>query len=103
MWNPEVGDIRIQFYYAGPSDEPITIVAKQEKGSLVPYITTRGKEIALIRNGILNLNQMFHAEHQDFKLETWKLRFFGAGFIYFAVICWARLLKILLSKHKLLY
>lgn len=98
VWNPEVGDIRIQFYYAGPSDEPTTIVAKQEKGSLVPYITTRDKEIALIRNGILNLNQMFHAEHWDFKLETWKLRFFGAGFIYFAVICWSRLLKILLNR-----
>ncbi|XP_066143904.1 transmembrane protein 43 homolog [Euwallacea fornicatus] len=98
VFNPEVGDIRVQFSYAGPTDEPVTIVARQEKGTLVPYITSKGKEIALVRYGKLDLNQIFSAEHWDFKLETWKLRLYGAFCIYFAVICWARLLKIILCN-----
>ena len=48
IWNPEVGDIRIQFYYAGLAGEPVTIIAQQEKGVLTPYTTSKGKEIAFL-------------------------------------------------------
>lgn len=94
VWNPEVGDIRVQFYYAGLTGEPVTVIAKQEKGMLVPYTTSKGKVMALLRNGNLNIAEMFSAEHWDAKLATWKLRFYGGVFIYFAVICWSRLLRI---------
>lgn len=98
VWNPEVGDIRVQFYYAGQAGEPVTIIAKQEDESLVPYVTTKGKEIALVRYGNLNPDDMLKAEFFDAKIETWKLRFFGSCFVYFATICLAKLLKILFDK-----
>lgn len=99
VFNPEVGDIRVQFYYAGLADEPVTIIAKQENNVLIPYVTSKGKHIALIRYGHLDMGQMFSAEHWDAKIETWRLRFFGGVFIYFATICWARLLKILFNQQ----
>lgn len=98
IWNPEVGDIRVQFYYAGLAAEPVTIIAKQENGVLVPYTTSKGKKIALLRYGDLNITEMFSAEHWDARAETWKLRFYGGVFIYFATICWSRLLKIIFNK-----
>ncbi|CAG9825569.1 unnamed protein product [Phaedon cochleariae] len=102
IWNPEVGDIRVQFYYAGATGEPVTIVAKQENGVLVPYETSRGHKIALLRYGNLNINQMFTAEHYDSKLETWKLRGLGIFVLYASSVCLAKLHKILFQQVPIL-
>ncbi|KAJ8960820.1 hypothetical protein NQ318_020116 [Aromia moschata] len=102
IWNPEVGDIRVQFYYAGPGGEPVTIIAKQETGMLVPYKTSKGHEIALLRHGNLNINQMFTSEHFDARLETWKLRGLGVFILYASSVCLARLLKIIFVRTSLL-
>ncbi|KAL1513720.1 hypothetical protein ABEB36_003092 [Hypothenemus hampei] len=102
VWNPEVGDIRIQFYYAGPTGEPITIIAKQEKNILVPYTTSKGHQVALLRNGNLNIDEMFRAEHWDVKVSAWKLRIYGAFLIYFGVICWSKLLKLIFNQIPML-
>ncbi|CAG9863525.1 unnamed protein product [Phyllotreta striolata] len=95
IWNPEVGDIRVQFYYAGGNGDPVTIIAKLENGALVPYETSRGHQITLLRQGNLNINQMFSAEHFDARLETWKFRGLGIFVLYASSVCLSRLLKIL--------
>ncbi|CAG9835212.1 unnamed protein product [Diabrotica balteata] len=102
IWNPEVGDIRVQFYYAGASGEPVTIIAKQESGALIPYETSKGHKIALLRQGNLNINQMFSAEHFDARLETWKLRGLGFFILYGAAVCLSRLIKIMVFQGSFL-
>lgn len=102
VWNPKVGDIRVQFYYAGLQGDPTTIIAKQKNGVLVPYVTSKGHEIALIRHGLLTVNQMFSIEHADAKWETWKIRGMGVFLMYAAIVCLAKLLRILLHNAPLL-
>ncbi|XP_063902975.1 transmembrane protein 43 homolog isoform X1 [Zophobas morio] len=102
VWNPEVGDIRVQFYYAGLANEVVTVIAMQKEGILVPYTTTKGHRIALLRHGDLSINQMFNAEHYDVRLETWKLRAAGIFILYASSICLARLIKILFFRIPLL-
>lgn len=103
MWNPEVGDIRVQFYYAGQAGEPVTIIAKQENGMLVPYVTSKGRQIALVRYGNLNRDEMLKAEFYDAKIENWKLRFFGAAFIHFATTCLSKLIKLICKLLKFIF
>lgn len=95
IWNPEVGDMRVQFYYAGGTGEAVTIIAKQDNDALVPYETTGGHSIALLRQGNLNINQMFSAEHFDARLETWKFRGIGVFILYVSSVCLSRILKIM--------
>ncbi|CAH1102658.1 unnamed protein product [Psylliodes chrysocephalus] len=100
IWNPEVGDMRVQFYYAGGTGEAVTIIAKQDNDALVPYETTGGHSIALLRQGNLNINQMFSAEHFDARLETWKFRGIGVFILYASSVCLSRILKIMYVNLK---
>lgn len=70
----------------------------QAEGSLVPYTTSKGHYIVLLRNGILSVSQMFDAEHYDVRFETWKLRAAGMFIMYASSVCLVRLLKILCNK-----
>lgn len=62
---------------------------------MVPYETTGGHSIALLRQGNLNINQMFSAEHFDARLETWKFRGIGVFILYASSVCLSRILKIM--------
>lgn len=94
VWNPEVGDIRVQFYYAGISGEVVSVVGKQEDGILVPYTTSRNHQVLLLRQGALSISQMFNEEKSDAYYETWKYRVTGVFVLYAAFVCLKRLLKI---------
>lgn len=76
----------------------VTILAKQENGMLVPYQSTKGHEIALLRHGTLNINQMVNAEHLDARMETWKLRGAGLFILYASSVCLAKLFNILCMR-----
>ena len=45
VWRPEVGDVRIQFGYAGRDEDKVTIVGKQSGRELRPYETESGDEV----------------------------------------------------------
>lgn len=98
VWHPEVGDIRVQFYYAGANGEWVSIVGMQKNGIIVPFHTSKGHEFLLLRHGTLNVFQMFHAEHSDAKFETWKLRGIGIFMLYAATVCLSKLLRIFISR-----
>ncbi|KAF5304496.1 hypothetical protein FQA39_LY09692, partial [Lamprigera yunnana] len=94
VWNPEVGDIRVQFYYAGINGESVSIVAKQESGILVPYTTSKNHQIVLLREGVLTIAQMFKEEKSDAYFETWKYRVTGIFILYASFVCLTRLLQV---------
>ncbi|XP_060517410.1 transmembrane protein 43 homolog [Cylas formicarius] len=95
VWNPEVGDIRVQFYYAGMAGEPVTVIAQQQHDILIPYHSSRGRDIALLRYGNLDVSQMSNFEHSDARWETWTFRFYGCFFVYCSTLCLSWLLKAL--------
>lgn len=76
-------------------NQQVTIIAMQKDGILVPFTTSKGHNIALMRYGILSVSQMFDSEHFDLKLETWKIRLAGVFIMYAATVCLIRLLKII--------
>lgn len=66
----------------------------QKNGALLPYTTSKGHNIALLRHGLFNIPEMFSAEHSDVRLTTWKLRGAGVFLLYVSAVCLAKLLKI---------
>ncbi|GLV37916.1 uncharacterized protein CBL_06382 [Carabus blaptoides fortunei] len=102
VWNPEVGDIRVQFYYAGHMGDTISIVAQQRQGTLVPFYTTKNHKILLLRQGQMSVTEMFRKEHSDSRWQTWKIRALGWFLLFAATNCLARLIHIILSHLPLL-
>ncbi|KAG8549415.1 hypothetical protein GDO81_021257 [Engystomops pustulosus] len=83
--NPEVGDLRISFWYAGVSMggptfgsiDTVSIIARQRGGELVSYKTKSGDQLELLYLGSHTAEEMFHAEHQSNIMKTWALRAAG--------------------------
>ncbi|KAK3739525.1 hypothetical protein QZH41_016200, partial [Actinostola sp. cb2023] len=87
-FNPQVGDVRVSFSYAGLSGksgsalgEPLTvsIVARQHGKTLTHYHTESGHSLELLYPGELSAKEIFDAEHAANTALTWILR--GVGWI----------------------
>lgn len=74
LWEPKVGDIRVQLSHAGKAGDIYTVVGKLVNGVLVPYVTTHGQEILLQRKHAVSVDQMFHLEHVNNYWRTWAIR-----------------------------
>lgn len=70
---------------------------------MVPYRTSKGHEIALLREEILTVNQIFDVEHSDARWETWKLRAAGVFILYASSVCLKKLLHILCKNTIYMY
>uniref|UniRef100_A0A8C5Q5L3 Transmembrane protein 43 n=1 Tax=Leptobrachium leishanense TaxID=445787 RepID=A0A8C5Q5L3_9ANUR len=85
--NPEVGDLRISFWYAGASlggtssgpVDTVSVIARVKGGVLGPYRTASGDVLELLYPGKLTAEDVFRAEHQTNTVKTWGLR--GAGWL----------------------
>ncbi|XP_077132770.1 transmembrane protein 43 [Ranitomeya variabilis] len=83
--NPEVGDLRISFWYAGVSMggptfgsvDTVSLIARQRGGELVSYKTKSGDPLELLYLGSHTAEEMFLAEHQSNIMKTWALRAAG--------------------------
>ncbi|KAM3914961.1 transmembrane protein 43 [Leptodactylus fuscus] len=83
--NPEVGDLRISFWFAGVAMggptfgavDAVSIIARQRGGELVSYKTKSGDQLELLYMGSHTAEEMFHAEHQSNIMKTWALRAAG--------------------------
>ncbi|XP_052860598.1 transmembrane protein 43 homolog [Anopheles cruzii] len=102
IWNPEVGDIRIQFAYAGLEGSYVTIVGRLEKGRIVPYESTHARKVLLMESGEHNLHGIFRIEHQQQRLVTWGVRFVGWVLLFFSSICCGPIMEHLVREHRLL-
>ena len=74
LWEPKIGDIRVQISYAGKAGDVYSVVGKLENGFIEPYITSHGQEILLQRKHEIAVDQMFHLEHVDNYWRTWTIR-----------------------------
>uniref|UniRef100_A0A0K8U2Q2 Transmembrane protein 43 n=2 Tax=Bactrocera latifrons TaxID=174628 RepID=A0A0K8U2Q2_BACLA len=98
VFNPEIGDIRLLFSFAGMEGEMYTVVGKLMNNKLLPYRTSRGVDILLVYNGELGLGEVFKREHHAQRLTTWGYRFMGWVLVFFGVTCTSKLLHIMLSR-----
>lgn len=95
VFNPEIGDIRLQFLTAGIEGNFVritrnahkhnscgthlsvfhlfqyTIVAKYENNVLVPYVTSINTTVLILLPGRHTLNEAFEAAHYERKLHAW--------------------------------
>lgn len=103
VWNPQVGDVRIQFSFSGLEGEYYTIIGKYEKGKIVPYTTSlNGRKVILAFPGELSVLQAFKAEHHSQKLTTWGFRFFGWIMLFFASIATAKITSYIFTSNRVL-
>ncbi|XP_067642672.1 transmembrane protein 43 homolog [Eurosta solidaginis] len=97
VFNPDIGDIRLLFSFAGMEGEMYTIVGKLVDNKLMPYRTSRGVDVLLVYSGELSIGEVFKQEHHAQRLTTWSYRFIGWVLVFFGVTCTSTLLHIILS------
>eukprot|EP00095_Tigriopus_kingsejongensis_P005652 maker-scaffold209_size256900-snap-gene-0.16 protein:Tk05652 transcript:maker-scaffold209_size256900-snap-gene-0.16-mRNA-1 annotation:"transmembrane protein 43" len=77
VWKPDVGDIRIQFSYAGHEGDQMTVVAKQSGRELRPYQTESGDVLLMLHSGLKHVDEVILHEHAQNRTWTWILRLVG--------------------------
>ncbi|XP_018345101.1 PREDICTED: transmembrane protein 43 homolog isoform X1 [Trachymyrmex septentrionalis] len=102
LWNPQVGDIRIQFSYAGKNDNVYSVIGLLEKDTIKPYYTSHGEEILLQRKHKMSVDQMFHLEHVHNYWRTWTIRGLGWLVLFVAATCLANILKTIILNSTFL-
>ncbi|RXM98008.1 Transmembrane protein 43 [Acipenser ruthenus] len=97
---PEVGDVRVSFYYAGLSEENsplgpaqvVSIVARQRKDQLVPFKTKSGDVLEILYQGALSAQEVFEKEHESNQMKTWALRAGGWLMMFLGISLMTRIL-----------
>lgn len=82
--NPQVGDVRVWFEYAGSTElgreDEVSVVAQQSPGPvLTSFRAPSGYDILFLYMNRLSMNEVFEREHASNKLLTWVLR--GVGWL----------------------
>ncbi|XP_063797288.1 transmembrane protein 43 [Pseudophryne corroboree] len=103
--NPEVGDLRISFWYAGVSIggsssgsvDTVSILARQRGGELVSYKTKTGDQLELLYLGRHTAEEMFLAEHQSNMMKTWALRAAGWLMMFVGISLMAKIFHTLVD------
>lgn len=95
VFNPEIGDLRILFSYAGMEGEMYSIVGKLQGNKLQPYLTTRGVPVLLVYPGEISALEVFRLEYRAQVLNTWWWRFVGWLLVFFGVTCNSKLLRVI--------
>ncbi|XP_016973177.1 transmembrane protein 43 homolog [Drosophila rhopaloa] len=102
VFNPEVGDLRLLFSFAGMEGEMFSVVGKLSGNKLVPFITSRGVPVLLVYPGGLSVQEVFRLEARAQVLHTWWWRFVGWLLIFFGVTCNTKILRLLFIRVPLL-
>lgn len=95
VWQPDVGDIRVHFSYAGKNGDLVTIVGKQSGREIRPFQTESGEELLFLYPGTRKPEEVFHYEHAQNRLQTWLYRLLGWFLMFLGFNCLANLLDIL--------
>ncbi|XP_071522764.1 transmembrane protein 43 homolog isoform X2 [Panulirus ornatus] len=87
IYNPDIGDLRIQFYFAGRAGEVVSIVGQQIGETLHPYLTSNGNELLIVHMGKRTVEEMFSSEHAQNRFLTWSLRVGGWFLMFIGLTC----------------
>ncbi|XP_057701794.1 transmembrane protein 43 [Corythoichthys intestinalis] len=82
---PEVGDVRVQFFFAGTSGDTISVVAKQKGEKLLPFKTKSGDVLEILYLDDLSAEEVFAKEQQSNSMKTWGLRAAGWALMFLAI------------------
>lgn len=74
---PKIGDHRIGYSFVPLSEA--SVVARQSRNALEPYLASNGEEIVMAQEGQVSADRMFKAEEESNVILTWILRV--AGFV----------------------
>ncbi|XP_023176300.2 transmembrane protein 43 homolog [Drosophila hydei] len=102
VFNPEVGDLRLLFTYAGLEGELYSVVGRLQGNKVEPYVTSRGVHVLLVYPGEISALEVFRLEYRTQVLHTWWWRFIGWLLIFFGVSCNTKLLRVVLLRVPLL-
>ncbi|XP_037091045.1 transmembrane protein 43 homolog [Pollicipes pollicipes] len=95
---PNVGDIRVQFAYAGKAGDTVSVVGKQEGDALVPYHTSNGHRLLLLQPGRRSHQDIFSDELAQNRALTWWLRGGGWLLCFVGLSCLTNILNVLVSR-----
>ncbi|KAK2862103.1 hypothetical protein Q5P01_001636 [Channa striata] len=90
---PEVGDVRVQFSFAGVSGESshlgpadtVSLVAMQRGEQLMPFKTKSGDTLEILYLEELSAEEVFEKEHQYNRMKTWGLRAAGWALMFISI------------------
>lgn len=103
VWNPEIGDIRIQMSYAGQQGQIVTLTAKLGSGGVLePYTSPSGLVLLILRTGFYSLEDVFALENGENKLQTWLYRGASWALMYLGCVCLSSLTRALLLRSRFL-
>lgn len=72
---PLVGDVREKFQQCGVEGDTFSIIGNLINGTLLPFDTTRSKNVIKVVKGELAVEEMFQGDHSAVSVQTWLLRY----------------------------
>jgi len=99
VWKPEVGDYRVQFTFAGRSDEEYTVVGRQSGREIRPYLTESGEELLIVQSGLKSAIDVFRTEHYNNRTSTWIYRLAGWFLTFLGFSCISVFLESVVDQH----
>ncbi|MDH4182769.1 MAG: TMEM43 family protein [Nitrospinota bacterium] len=82
--NPRVGDIQVQYVIF--TEQPVSVVAKQQNGMAATYVTSNGRTLELLYPGTQSAEQIFASEETQLAIFTWLLRGGGMLLMYIGLM-----------------
>jgi len=101
VWESEVGDVRVQFSYAGKHGDTVTVVGRQSGREIRPYYSESGSKepLLFLYYGYRTAEDVFQSEHSQNRMRTWAFRigawiatFVGLNFV-------AHLLEMIVDEY----
>lgn len=91
--DPQVGALRVSFYEI--PEQVISIIAQQSEYDLVPFVTSNGEHLHIIRDGKHSAESMFQTAMDNNVATTWIFRALGFGMMLLGLVIALKPLSVL--------
>lgn len=103
VWQPDVGDVRVQFSYAGKHGDTVTVVGKQSGREIKPYTadtaTGSQKELLFLYFGHRTAEDIFQSEHAQNRIKTWAVRLAAWLACFIGLNCISTILEMIVDDY----